>query len=211
MTDGLILPPGAGKRIPGSGLTLKVGADRSRSWSMFEAEVPPGFDIGAHRHREAEEVFYILDGELDLLAFEPGDVSTEDWRTWKSPTGTTVARGGPGSIMVVPPGCPHAFANPGTAPVRMLFLVAPPGHEYYLEEMADLLGGGAPPDYARNTKANPRVRVKLGRLWRTGTAVPLPDDDVAARSRTLPYQWDAALGRAMATTPLTIRIDLDPL
>ena len=148
MTDGLILPPGAGKRIPGSGLTLKVGADRSRSWSMFEAEVPPGFDIGAHRHREAEEVFYILDGELDLLAFEPRDATTEDWRTWQSPAGTTVARGGPGSIMVVPPGCPHAFANPGTTPVRMLFLVAPPGHEYYLEEMADLLAGGGPPDQA---------------------------------------------------------------
>jgi hypothetical protein len=25
----------------------------------------------------------------------------------------------------------------------------------------------------------------------------------------LPYQWDAALGRAIATTPLTVRIDLD--
>ena len=37
----------------------------------------------------------------------------------------------------------------------------------------------------------------------------LPDDDVAARSRTLPHQWDAALGRLMATTPVTIRIDLD--
>ena len=70
---------------------------------------------------------------------------------------------------------------------------------------------GTQADYVRNIQANPRVRVKLGRLWRTGTAVPLPDDDVAARSRTLPYQWDAALGRAMATTPLTIRIDLDPL
>ena len=69
---------------------------------------------------------------------------------------------------------------------------------------------GTQADYVRNIQANPRVRVKLGRLWRTGTAVPLPDDDVAARSRTLPYQWDAALGRAMATTPLTIRIDLDP-
>ena len=69
---------------------------------------------------------------------------------------------------------------------------------------------GTQADYVRNIQADPRVRVKLGPRWRTGTAVPLPDDDVAARSRTLPYQWDAALGRAMATTPLTIRIDLDP-
>jgi mannose-6-phosphate isomerase-like protein (cupin superfamily) len=147
MTDGLVLPPGGGQRIQGAGMTLKVGADRSRNWSMFEAEVQPGFDVGAHRHREAEEVFYILDGELDLLAFEPRE-ATGDWRTWRSASGAEVARGGPGSAMVVPPGCPHAFANPGSVPVRMLFLVAPPGHEYYLEELAGLLSDGAPPDQA---------------------------------------------------------------
>jgi oxalate decarboxylase/phosphoglucose isomerase-like protein (cupin superfamily) len=127
-------------------MMLKVGADASRNWSMFEAEVQPGFDVGAHKHREAEEVFYILDGELDLLAFEPRDGATGDWHTWESGTGTRVARGGPGSVMVVPPGCPHAFANPGPAPVRMLFLVAPPGHEYYLEELGGLLAAGGPPD-----------------------------------------------------------------
>ena len=78
MTDGLVLPPGGGQQIPGAGMTLKVGAGRSRSWSMFEAEVRPGFDVGAHRHRQAEEVFYILDGELDLLAFEPIDLTGGD-------------------------------------------------------------------------------------------------------------------------------------
>jgi deazaflavin-dependent oxidoreductase (nitroreductase family) len=66
-------------------------------------------------------------------------------------------------------------------------------------------------DYVRNLRRQPRVRVKVARVWRTGTAVELPDDDALARSRTLRYQWDAALGRAMATRPLTIRIDLDPL
>jgi len=71
MTDGLVLPPGAGRRIHAVSMTLKVGAERSRNWSMFEADIPPGFDVGAHLHGEAEEVFYILEGELDLLAFEP--------------------------------------------------------------------------------------------------------------------------------------------
>ncbi len=65
-------------------------------------------------------------------------------------------------------------------------------------------------DYVRNLIADPSVRVKVHRRWRSGRAVRLPDDDVAARSRTLPYQWDAAIGRAMASRPLTIRIDLDP-
>ena len=30
------------------------------------------------------------------------------------------------------------------------------------------------------------------------------------RTRTLPYQWDAAIGRMMASAPLTVRIDFDP-
>ena len=70
---------------------------------------------------------------------------------------------------------------------------------------------GAQSDYVRNLQAEPRVRVKAGRQWRSGTAVVLPDDDPAARSRTLPHQWDAAIGRLMASTPLTIRVDLDPV
>ncbi|WP_206062258.1 cupin domain-containing protein [Nonomuraea basaltis] len=125
MTDGLLLPPGAGRRIAASGMTLKAGAERSKHWSVFEAEVAPGFDVGAHLHQEAEEVFYILDGELDLLAFHPRDKAGGDWRTWESDTGTPVLRGGPGSFMSVPAGCPHAFHNPGPAPARMLFLVSP--------------------------------------------------------------------------------------
>jgi deazaflavin-dependent oxidoreductase (nitroreductase family) len=69
---------------------------------------------------------------------------------------------------------------------------------------------GTQADYVRNLQAGPTVRVKIGHEWRTGTAVPLPDDDPAARSRTLPHQWDAAIGRLIASAPLTIRIDLDP-
>jgi hypothetical protein len=65
-------------------------------------------------------------------------------------------------------------------------------------------------DYVRNLQSNAKVRVKVDRRWRTGTAVVLPDDDTVARSRTLPYQWDATIGRLMASTPLTVRIDLDP-
>jgi deazaflavin-dependent oxidoreductase (nitroreductase family) len=70
---------------------------------------------------------------------------------------------------------------------------------------------GTQADYVRNLQAEPRVRIKASGTWRSGTAVVLSDDDPAARSRTLPYQWDAAIGRMMASAPLTIRIDLDPV
>ena len=68
---------------------------------------------------------------------------------------------------------------------------------------------GTQADYVRNLQAEPRVRVKVRGKWRSGTAVVLSGDDPAARSRTLPYQWDAAIGRMMASAPLIIRIDLD--
>lgn len=129
-------------------MTLKAGAEQSTIWSTFEAEIAPGFDVGAHLHQQAEEVFYVLEGELDLLAFHPGAKANGDWRTWKSKTGDTVLRGGPGSFMFVPAGCPHAFFNPGPEPARMLFLVSPAGHEIYLQELADLLATAGPPDQA---------------------------------------------------------------
>jgi len=156
VTDGLVLSPGEGRKIQGSGMSLKLGADRSKRWSMFEAEVPPGFDVGVHLHREAEELFYILDGELDLLAFGPRIRTKDDWRTWESNTGTKVVRGGPGSAMFVPVGCPHAFTNPGTTPARMLFLVTPSGHEHYLDELGELVGNRGPPDQSAIVKLRAR-------------------------------------------------------
>ena len=70
---------------------------------------------------------------------------------------------------------------------------------------------GRQSDYVRNLERSPGVRVKIGRRWRTGRAVVLDDDDPRARSRRLPHPLDAALGRFMASQPLTVRIDLDPL
>ena len=66
-------------------------------------------------------------------------------------------------------------------------------------------------DYVRNVRANPAVRVKVAGVWRTGTATVLDGDDVHARWCAHPHAWDAAIGRMIATTPLTIRIDLGPL
>jgi hypothetical protein len=62
----------------------------------------------------------------------------------------------------------------------------------------------------RNIRAEPRVRVRVGRRWRAGTAVPLPDDDWRERQRQ-PYlqKMNSAVVRAMKTSPMTVRVDLD--
>lgn len=67
---------------------------------------------------------------------------------------------------------------------------------------------GRQADYVRNIEHNPAVRVKIGRHWHHGVATVLDDDDPAARSRAHPHKVDAAIGRMMATQPLTVRIDL---
>ena len=73
---------------------------------------------------------------------------------------------------------------------------------------------GEKASYIRNIRANPRVRVKMRGGWRTGTAHPLPDDDVRDRLRKLSKGkpgliLNSAVVRLMATTPMTVRIDLD--
>lgn len=66
-------------------------------------------------------------------------------------------------------------------------------------------------DYVRNLEANPRVRVRTGRRWRTGTARVVDDDDPVARLHSL---WgrggNTPAVRAMGTELLSIRVDLDP-
>jgi deazaflavin-dependent oxidoreductase (nitroreductase family) len=64
--------------------------------------------------------------------------------------------------------------------------------------------------YVRNLIANPRVRVKVGRRWRSGTAHPVPDDDPRERQRRIGLRFNAAIVRTMGTDLMTVRVDLDP-
>ena len=69
---------------------------------------------------------------------------------------------------------------------------------------------GRSASYVRNLEADPRVRVKIGRRWRSGTATVLPDDDPRARLRLIGRPVNGFMVRAVGTDLLTIRVDLDP-
>ena len=69
---------------------------------------------------------------------------------------------------------------------------------------------GRKASYVRNIEANPRVRVRVGRRWRTGTAHVLEDDDWRERQRRLPNKVNSAAVRAVGTEHVTVRVDLDP-
>ncbi|MBA2629565.1 MAG: nitroreductase family deazaflavin-dependent oxidoreductase [Thermoleophilaceae bacterium] len=68
--------------------------------------------------------------------------------------------------------------------------------------------------YVRNIEVNPRVRVKVGRRWRVGSAHVLLDDDPRERLRAIVGErplsrLNAATVRLMQTDLVTLRVDLD--
>jgi deazaflavin-dependent oxidoreductase (nitroreductase family) len=69
--------------------------------------------------------------------------------------------------------------------------------------------------WAYNIAADPRVRVRVGNQWRTGTATFEPDDDVRARARSfggagrLRRSATALTMRAMESDPVSVRITFD--
>lgn len=173
MTDvkGIQLAPGDGHRIVGGGIdaTLKVGVDHTPFASTFEVIVPPGYDVGAHVHSEGQEIFYVVEGELDVLAFEPMDRSVKDWHEWESDDGDTYLRGGSGSFLFVPVGTPHAFANRSGKPTKMFFQSSiEAGHENYFEELASLLK-------KTNSQPSQKDMEDLRRRYDTEQITPLHD------------------------------------
>jgi mannose-6-phosphate isomerase-like protein (cupin superfamily) len=161
--DGVIVPPGQGRRLitKAQEVTFKATGAQGSFASTFEVVVPPGFDVGAHLHESATEFFYVLEGELEVFAFEPVERADGRWQDWKSPDGRRPLRAGAGSCMLVPESCPHAFANPTAQPTRMLFQSSPPpAHERYFEELTDIFSAGATVDPDAVQRLRDRYDVK---------------------------------------------------
>jgi len=62
--------------------------------------------------------------------------------------------------------------------------------------------------YVANLRANPRVRLRLGRRWHTGQARIVPDDDPQQRLDRFGRPSHAAAVRWFGTNLLTIQVDL---
>jgi deazaflavin-dependent oxidoreductase (nitroreductase family) len=70
--------------------------------------------------------------------------------------------------------------------------------------------------YVQNISARPRVRLKIGRHWRAGRAVLLPEDDAWRRRAEMDRRngwmgrFDGVFFKVLGSNPLTVRVDLDP-
>lgn len=130
-------------RDPGAGSTTNVlgvihtykatATETGGSFSLWEAEVPPGAGPPPHTHTREDEAFYVMSGEL-VIEYE-GDSAPH--------------RVGPGGFFFGARNRRHAFHNPGDQPARVLILSAPSvGLDQMFAELEAATTGGMP-DFAK--------------------------------------------------------------
>lgn len=129
MAGAAVLGPKDGELVvpmPASPILFKAwGKRKLGNFDLAEFSIAPG--VGGprpHRHHRNEELFYVLEGELEFLVGERAVLI------------------GPGSVTFVPPNTVHAFRNSGSEQARFLLVASPSGIYRYFEEMAELRAAG---------------------------------------------------------------------
>jgi quercetin dioxygenase-like cupin family protein len=108
-------------------------AETGGGFSLWEITVPPGAGAPPHTHRDEDEAFYVLDGELEFVL-----------------EGEAPRRFGAGSMIFGARGRRHAFRNPGAEPARALVLVTPgAGLDRMFVELDRLSAASSPPTLDR--------------------------------------------------------------
>lgn len=121
---------GAPHNVLGSDLKIKLaGADTDGQLVLLEDRNPPGSALPTHTHTREDEVFRVLEGEVELTI------------------GERTAVLGPGDIAFAPRGVPHAWRVVGDVPCRTIVTAYPAGIEHMFAELGALPAG--PPDLAK--------------------------------------------------------------
>jgi quercetin dioxygenase-like cupin family protein len=122
------------------------GQQTDGAFALIEERMPAGRSSPYHMHRNEDETFYVLEGELTFF------------------TGSEKIRGGPGASVFLPRQIPHGFRADTSA--RILVLVTPPGFEEFVAEAgepAPKLELPAPqtPDIARLTECAAKYGIEI--------------------------------------------------
>jgi mannose-6-phosphate isomerase-like protein (cupin superfamily) len=109
---------------------IKLAAEESGGFvGAVEMELGPGFPgPPPHRHLETDHLWYVVAGRVDIVV--DGERSTIS----------------PGDFAYVPRGIPHAFANPGAEPARLLEIDTPRTLDAYFTELAAAIPPGTAVD-----------------------------------------------------------------
>jgi len=105
----------------GNPVTFLATSKETRGAYGLVGNVIPGQGPPPHTHRNEDEAFYVLEGELDILV------------------GLKKMRVTAGTFIFVPRGVVHAFDNAGTAPAKLLLIFSPAGFEGFFEELGEVM------------------------------------------------------------------------
>jgi mannose-6-phosphate isomerase-like protein (cupin superfamily) len=104
---------------------LEDGSTTGHRLGMSEITLPPHTDgPPQHRHARHDEGFYVVAGSA---RFTVGGATSD------APAGT---------LVMVPPGAPHTFANPGDEPAVLLNTFTPDLYVQYFRDLRDMIAGG---------------------------------------------------------------------
>jgi mannose-6-phosphate isomerase-like protein (cupin superfamily) len=140
-------------RLPGEGEEYryaiatafgKFGGDKSEGRvSCVETTTPPKAG-GPPLHTDDHDEMVVV--QTGVMHFRVGE------REFDAPMG---------SVLFVPQGVPHTFANRGSHDVRMLWLFVPAGFERYFEELTRVAPPGAPADPAKVAPVAARYGIEV--------------------------------------------------
>jgi len=113
---------------PASVRIIEDGSTTSHRLGMAEIVLAPhAGGPPQHRHAQHDEGFYVVCGTVRFTSGE---------QSFDAPART---------LVMVPPGAPHTFANPGDEPAVMLNTFTPDLYVSYFRDLRDLAASGQPP------------------------------------------------------------------
>ncbi|MDX6681722.1 MAG: hypothetical protein QOG94_1761 [Solirubrobacteraceae bacterium] len=99
---------------------LVTGEQTDGAYSVLDVWGPPGFATALHVHRDAEEGYYLKEGEITV---------------WY---GDEIAVLHAGDFLLLPRGVPHMLKHTGDGDVRMLGVCTPAGFEDFVRNFGTL-------------------------------------------------------------------------
>jgi quercetin dioxygenase-like cupin family protein len=104
---------------------LEDGRTTGHRLGLGEITLPPHTDgPPQHRHARHDEGFYVVSG------------------TARFTVGETAHEAAAGTLVVIPPGAPHTFANPGDQTTVLLNTFTPDLYVQYFRDLRDMIADG---------------------------------------------------------------------
>jgi len=130
MTQVSVVAPDGGEAIQLGPIRMRIiedGRTTGHRLGVGEITIPPGTTgPPQHRHAEHDEGFYVVSG---TARFTVADTSYD---------------AAAGTLVMVPPGAPHTFANPGEEPVVLLNTFTPDRYVRYFRDLRQMIADGQP-------------------------------------------------------------------